>query len=350
MESKNISGYNIQVKEYLNRGYAELEKRNWEFARISFDKVILMDEENGRAYVGKILCDLRKRSIEEIVCDGRIYEFFGELFGTKIIDHYEFYSYNYKTICNAICADNNFRLELCSYAYSAACDFANDKKIKYAIDLFAILRDCMGGYEDSSDKLHLCQSYSEIEEKESHFYKSSKYYINDEKDILERISVLENNNNELNKYKRINTYFLASSWGLIAYCWLLRYISFVDIPIVGRFFSFLPMIAFLFQCVVGYITLKFVLNKDEKMWVFVIFGFVGSVKAFLRIKEKITNIDKEIKECKEILSCIEKSKEELVYKIQTMLGEDIEIFEYEAKGLDFMVGYGNALVEKYKTI
>ena len=350
MESKNISRHGAQVREYLNRGYSELENGNWEFAKISFDKVIMMEKDNGSAFVGKALASMRMESLRAVIDNGILYELLGELFGVKIYDHYEFYSHNCDEISAAICADEIFRRALAECTYDEACNLVDDKKIERAFDLFVILRDCLGGYEDSGNKLYLCEKYLEIKGKAQQFYKTSKYYKNDEKIIEEELDSLTEEANEINKYKKINLYYLGASWGLVLYIMIASQIDFYGIPFIGDFLRVLPIIVFLFQCVIGYITLKFTLKKDENIWPFVIFGFFGSVKSFMSIKERYENVNTKIQECSDRLYPIEKLKEEFIYKIQTMLGEDIEIFEYEAKGLDFMVGYGNSIIENYTNI
>ena len=51
-----------------------------------------------------------------------------------------------------------------------------------------------------------------------------------------------------------------------------------------------------------------------------------------------------------LIHLYDETKEELKFVIEGLLIDDIENFESEAHRLGFMVGYGNALVEKYKTI
>jgi hypothetical protein len=36
--------------------------------------------------------------------------------------------------------------------------------------------------------------------------------------------------------------------------------------------------------------------------------------------------------------------------LETMLEEDIQTFEYEAAGLNMMVGYGKTVIEKYSRL
>ena len=79
---------------------------------------------------------------------------------------------------------------------------------------------------------------------------------------------------------------------------------------------------------------------------------MGGVAALRGIIDDIKEIKKkyDIMALERVLNEMKSKKELVIYKIQTMLGDEIETFEYEAEALGFMVGYGKALIDKYTTI
>ena len=235
METKNISRQDTQVKEYLERGYAELEKGNWEFAKISFDKVITLDANCGKAYVGRALAEIHCRSID----DATLYGFVFNLSNTLFIENKKH---------NAICNDEKLRLKLCEHIYKEAQEMitvnidralylfrvtknclggykdskelcgliykeacrkiTEDKNVSGAVILFKIIEENLGGYKDSKEKIRICNDYLELDEKVHSIVKGNSYNKVIERSVISDINDFNNKMNNARKGLKYGILFL----------------------------------------------------------------------------------------------------------------------------------------------
>jgi len=345
METKNISRQDTQVKEYLERGYAELEKSNWEFAKISFDKVISLDANCGKAYVGRALAKTKISDFDVSKYPAGVMRTFFE----NVYSNFGKVEKNRKLIYS----DDNLRNRLCQAAYTTVNNLIEEERVEAANIVLEGLNYCLGGYKDSKEKLKICEDYFNLKRNIYKINRDTEYDDYREKDVIEKITTFDN---EMRNRKK------GLKYGILFLLWI--FISMIPLALIpsslqsNESVEMVVMTIYTVVAIVGYITfgiLTFKYGYDGAYGyaiLAIIFVFYGGIFAVCGIVSKINKLKSEydIVALKRTLEDIKSKKEIALYKIQTMLGDDIATFEYEAEALGFMVGYGKALVEKYTTI
>ena len=127
----------FQVTPLLKRAFITLGDGDFTLSDELLEKVLNLDPENAKAYVGKLMCELRINQAETLSHVGMLYQ--------------------YANFSKALqFADDEYRITLLDYVYQAAIHLMNQKKYTDAIHAFRYLADY--DYRDSAEKVTECET------------------------------------------------------------------------------------------------------------------------------------------------------------------------------------------------
>ena len=331
MESKNLSMQWMRVREDLKKGYGELEEGKYNFAQIVFDKVISEDENCGSAYLGKALADLEQKSLVSAFENGLMSDIYRKLFFTS------------DKICSAVLSDGELAQKIFEYGYDSV------EKLE-AEDALLILKFLeKHSYKDATSRIYMCESYAELESKAQNYQWEYQQKIDaefpvapiDEEPLPDGLKHLITEEEAAKKYPGILDYLKQIDF-------LYRAAQVANKPketkvsdwmSTSNWIIFGILVYFFWPAAVIYILYRY--NKygkpDAPNAKKGDYADHGQMEFYEEDFRRVTKRYGEL--------C-----EELRFALETMLGEEIDTFESEARSLRFMVGKGRETLDKYSKI
>jgi hypothetical protein len=242
--------------------------------------------------------------------------------------------------------------------YNRACKLATDGQCASAKEAF----EALFGYKDSGNRAYLCESYIELEASASNHLKS----------YAKEISELKSKSDKARSRMEF-TIFPVVQFSLMVLTVLLVVFGFVngyyfDLPSVFSIIYLIISIAVYIGlvCTIYHKRSRFSSIFPDYNWgrdpegdiqylagivtMGIIFSLATPVTSVMDLFGFFKDLLTAKKEFKKVSEEIEKFCDKLKYLLETMLGDEVETFEADAKGVGFMVGYGKALIEKYSKI
>ena len=311
MESKNISSHDAHVHEVLQKGYAELSAARWNFANIVFDKVLMLDEQCGAAYVGKTLAQMQYKSVNEAARNGRAGDLYKALF------------FSSDKIKKAVLSDDVLKNTVfeCGYNYAD----------KQSLDDMKLILEFLGKqeYREAESKMYMFSAYAELEKKAEKYHEEYRGKLWAETAGIE----IKTSAKKSGKKKLINNKdeIRREYPGILKELESLDY-AYREAQVADKFGTKEWIILILLFIYIWPVALIYLIYKKKK-------GTKNPTK-MSELENRFSHLKKRYKEL----------NEELKFTLETMLEEDIETFEYEALGLGVMVGQGKTVIEKYSDL
>ena len=335
MESKNISTQWIRIREDLDKGYNELKDGRYNFAQILFEKVISMDESCASAYVGIALAEMSLTSLDSAFTYNRIGELYRKLFFTS------------EKICNVVLADSALKSTIFEYGYNAA-EHLDAEDAKLILEFLE-----SHNYKESTSRIYLCESICELEDKASKYLEGYREKVNAEfpakpvPGTLQHLGLKRLIKDEeetarkypgiINELKSIDYYYREAQIAPAEEAPPPKP-KVSDWMSVKNWIIFGLWVYFFWPAAIIYLFMK--RNKYKK-------SISRPKKSNFADKGRMEFLENKFYSVQNRYSEL---CEELRFKLNTMLGEEIETFESEAASLNFMVGRGKAIIEKYSKI
>ena len=332
MESKNLSIQWIRIRDDLKKGYDELEGGRFNFAHIVFDKVLSMDENCGSAYLGKALADMEQKSLLSAFENNLMGELYRKLFHTS------------DKIRNAVLSDQEIKNSIFEYGYNSA-ENIDCKDAKAILEFLQ-----KHNYKDSTSRIYMCESYIELEKKASNYQEKYRQKISAEFPVAPIAEtplpgglkkLITNEAETARKYP-----------GIIGELKRIDYL-YRDAQVpkkspqsktkISDWMSFKNWVIFFLLLYVWPIAVIYLIVRYDKYNK----GKIKPKKASAQSREEMDFYENEFKR---VIKRYNALSEELCFTLETMLGEEAETFESEARSLGFMVGRGKELIEKYSKI